>query len=144
HPQRDDSQTNAGFLRSNADSIASPNGLLSFYDGDPASGGYSFTISGTVNAPPPALTVKDGLTVLPNGSGSDDFGTTTMGVPVQKTFTIYNSSGNDVGLYGLANELPAGFSLVDDYFPSDVPPNGSATFTVQMDADLLRRKPAFV
>src|SRR3569623_90657 len=50
-------------------------------------------------------------------------------------FYFFKSSGYDISLYGLSNGLPQGFSLVNNYFPSDVPANGSATFIVQMDAD---------
>lgn len=82
-----------------------------------------------------ALSMLDaGMAIANDPSGMnppDDFGTATEGTPVDKTFEIDNSSSHDVSTSNLS--LPSGFSLVGG-FPADVPANGSATFTVQMDA----------
>ncbi|MGH7139277.1 MAG: choice-of-anchor D domain-containing protein, partial [Pirellulales bacterium] len=120
-----------------ATSIGWAIGELSFTDTDDGGGDqYQFAVSGTVNAPPPVLTVYDGGTAMPNdmydgGMSSDDFGSTQLGTPIEKVFTISNSSAGDISVSNLS--LPSGFSLVGS-FPSDVPANGSATFTVELDA----------
>lgn len=98
--------------------VGSTSGEFSFSNRDPVDGYYQFGLSGNVNYPPPALTVQDGNTTLDNGSGSDDFGMTDAGSPVSKTFTIYNSSGSDIGIFG-SPTLPQDFSVVGT-FPTDV------------------------
>ena len=85
------------------------------------------------------VTVLDGTTTYYNdpyatGTPSDDFGSTPMGTPVDKTFTIQNTDSTEVTLTAGSLSLPPGFSLVDSSFPSAVPASGSTTFTVQMDA----------
>src|SRR6185437_4691440 len=80
--------------------------------------------------------IESGTTWYNDTAGSgpvDDFGETTMGSPVQQTFTINNSSASIVDLYGPPS-LPDGFSVVGTY-PTEVPAEGSATFAVQMNAD---------
>ena len=45
--------------------------------------------------------LSDGSTNINDGSGSFDYGTTTVGTPVSHTFTIQNSSTEDLNLYSL-------------------------------------------
>ncbi|HWB09894.1 MAG TPA: choice-of-anchor D domain-containing protein [Pirellulales bacterium] len=103
------------------------------YPGNPATTNYSMTVnlSATVTGSQPQLSVLDGGTTIPNGTGNDSFGTTTVGVPIDKTFVIRNSGTTSVALSNLS--LPGGFSLVGS-FPSSVAANNSATFEVQMNA----------
>ena len=61
-----------------------------------------------------------------------EFGTANLGsIPVQKTFLIKNHGYGDMTLGELS--LPPGFSLVGD-FPSTIPWQESAEFTVQLDS----------
>ncbi|HJT36415.1 MAG TPA: choice-of-anchor D domain-containing protein, partial [Pirellulales bacterium] len=101
------------------------------------------TLSGTVNLPPPVISVLDGATTLANGTGSDSFGTTLVGVPVQKTFTIANSGGSAIAITAGSLQLPSGFSL-QGAFPASVPAGGSATFIVQMDATAAGNQQGFL
>jgi hypothetical protein len=110
-------------------------GQLSISDSDPNDDPFLVNLDGAVVAPPPALSVLDGSTTIPNdpnGSNPDDFGSTPEGSPLDKAFTITNSSSYDIGLSNLS--LASGFSLVGS-FPSDVPANSSRTFTVELDAN---------
>lgn len=91
------------------------------------------TLSGTVTLPPPVISVLDGATTVANGNGSDPFGSTLVGVPLQKSFTIANSGTSDIALTAGSLSLPQGFSLQGTW-PASVPAGGSATFTVQLDA----------
>ncbi len=60
-----------------------------------------------------------------------DFGTTTSGNSVVKTFTI-NNTGNDV-LSLSTPTLPTGFTLIGD-FPTSVAASSTANFQLQLDA----------
>jgi hypothetical protein len=100
---------------------------------DATSGSYTMTVnlSGTVTASQSMLTVLDGSATIPNGTGTDSFGTTTVGSPVEKSFVIQNSGSSVVALSSLT--LPGGFSLVGS-FPTSVAANGSAAFELQLNA----------
>jgi hypothetical protein len=113
-----------------ADIAGGAAGMLSF-DDTAAGGGYSFAIAAAI-APPSAVSVSDdGYFVPGDATSGDDFGATTQGAPVEKTFTITNTGSSDAALGGLS--LPVGFSLVG-VFPTDVPAGGTATFAVALDA----------
>ncbi|HEX5442421.1 MAG TPA: choice-of-anchor D domain-containing protein, partial [Pirellulales bacterium] len=111
-------------------------GQLWIDNSDPNNEPFLINLDGTVVAPPPALSVLDGMTTLDNdpygyGTNPDDFGSTPAGTPVDKVLTITNSSASDLSVSNLW--LPEGFSLVGT-FPTTVPANGSTTFTVELDA----------
>ena len=83
-------------------------------------------------APAPEIEVSESGSDVPDGDGSVDYGATTVGSPVTKTFVISNT-GNAV-LTVSAPSLPDGFSLVGT-FPSSIAPSGSYTFQVRLDAE---------
>src|SRR5262249_48134295 len=59
---------------------------------------------------PPAIQVQDGLTDIPDGTGSVSFGTTPVGTSVTKVFTVRNAGSANLTL-GPTITLPAGFTL---------------------------------
>ena len=79
------------------------------------------------------IEVLDGSTNIPDDTGQVDFGTTLVGFPVVKTFTVHNSGQGDLVLTTPIT-LPTGFSLVNSFGTITVPVNMSTTFEVQLDA----------
>src|SRR5262249_44935279 len=77
--------------------------------------------------------VLDGTTTVPNGTGSDSLGSTLVGVPITKTFTVQNLGAQNLTLYAPIT-LPAGFSLVSGFGSTTVAPGASTSFTVRLDA----------
>lgn len=98
---------------------------------DPTNYSMTVNLSATVTGSQSALSVLDGSTTIANYTGSDTFGTTTVGSPISKTFVVSNNGSAAVTLSNLS--LPGGFSLVGS-FPSSVAANGTATFEIQMNA----------
>lgn len=81
----------------------------------------------------PEIAVLDGATAVPDGTGDVNFGSTTVGTPVNKTFTVQNNGTGNLTLTPPIN-LPSGFSLVSSFGSTTVPPAGSTTFVVRLDA----------
>jgi len=71
--------------------------------------------------------------VIFDDTGVVDFGQTTAGAAVSKTFTINNAGQTDLVLEAGSLELPAGFQLVSA-FASTIVPGGSTSFTIELDA----------
>jgi hypothetical protein len=81
----------------------------------------------------PVAQVYDGSTLIADGSGSDNFGTTFVGLPVAKTFTVKNA-GNATLTLSDPITLPSGFTLVSDFGSTSLAPGASTTFVVQLTA----------
>jgi hypothetical protein len=94
----------------------------------PATGCYAV---GAMSAP--EIAVAQNGTDIPDGTGSLNFGSTPVGVPVDKTFTVSNSGDADLTLVEPVS-LPAGFSLVNTFGSTTVTPGNSTTFTVRLTA----------
>src|SRR5690606_4699479 len=71
-------------------------------------------------------------TALTHGSGSVSFGTTALGAPVTRTFTVRNVGGADLVLGAIT--LPAGFSAASGLDTSLLAPGAADSFVVQLDA----------
>ena len=92
---------------------------------------------------------------IADGSTALDFGSTTIGTAVSKTFTIQNISGPELSISNLGNldlpeltiqnigganlnlsnlSLPEGFSLVGD-FPASIAPGSSDNLEIKLDAE---------
>lgn len=103
-----------------------------------SSGGYGnvgqYTLSGSVpGVASSPLQVQVGTSTLANGAAYS-FGTTPLGTPVVKTFTVTNLSSQPLTLASLAGTLPPGFSVVQDLEQTALPAGASAQFAVQFDA----------
>jgi uncharacterized protein (DUF1800 family) len=95
----------------------------------------------------PDIQVADGSTVIPL-NGSDDFGTTPVGVPLSKTFTVTNPPSATANLVvSEAITVPQGFTLMANFpgapdvynstggYPGfTVTPGASVTFTVALNS----------
>jgi hypothetical protein len=77
--------------------------------------------------------VLDGTTTVANGTGSDSLGSTLVGIPVTKTFTVQNTGTQNLTLYAPIT-LPAGFSLSSGFGSTTLAPGTSTSFTVRLDA----------
>ncbi|GEM_PF-3048891 len=118
-------------VRLKADRSAIFEGTLRFETNDDNENPYNFTVKGTVNPEPePEIKVWDDGTEIPNNDAVG-FGTTTVGVPATKTFTIRNTGMAYLNLR--YPELPEGFSLVGT-FPTDVAAGGTDEFQIRLNA----------
>jgi cyanophycinase len=82
--------------------------------------------------PPEINLLDESSATIPDG-GEVNFGTTTLGVPVTRTFTIQNQGESDLLLDPLSVTLPTGFELVGT-FPPTVSPQGSSNFQIRFTA----------
>ncbi|OQX27669.1 MAG: hypothetical protein BWK80_04165 [Desulfobacteraceae bacterium IS3] len=118
-------------VRLNADKIGVFEGTLRFETDDDNENPYNFTVKGTVNPEPePEIAVWDDGTEIPNND-TVSLGTTTVGVPAAKTFTIRNTG---MAYLNLSDpELPEGFSLVGT-FSTDIASGGTDEFQIRLNA----------
>jgi predicted outer membrane repeat protein len=93
------------------------------------SGAYEFPVA----APEvPEIEVIENSNNIVDGTTTPlDFGSTTVGTVITKTFTVKNPGNADLNLSNL--QLPTGFSLVGN-LPATVAPVSQATFAIQVDA----------
>lgn len=97
---------------------------------DLVSSNNTATATTTVRAIP-EIAVFDGLTELTDGqSGTIDFGSTTVGLSIVRTFRIHNPGTGNLIVSGIT--LPTGFALagISPDFPFTVTPTQSADVTV--------------
>ncbi len=78
-----------------------------------------------------AIEVLEGSTNIANG-GTVSFGSTAVGTPVTKTFTISNTGMANLTLAGLT--APAGFSIATGFGSTTIAPGGTTTFQIKLDA----------
>jgi len=86
----------------------------------------------TAAAPAPAVQVSDGGTAVPAG-GASSFGSTAVGAPVTKTYTVKNAGTAALALSDPI-ALPSGFALASDFGSTTLAPGASTTFAVTMTA----------
>ncbi len=121
-------------VRLTAAAAGSPSGTLSFGNNDSNENPFNFTINGEVTAATaPEIAVSDGGADVPDGTGAVSFGSTPVGAPVDKTFTVSNTGTADLTLVEPVS-LPAGFSLPNSFGTTTVTPGNSTTFTVRLTA----------
>ncbi len=72
-------------------------------------------------------------TVVADGSGSVDFGSTDLATPVTQTFTVTNVGGSSLTLSSGSFSLPSGFSLSSNFGSTSLALGESTTFEVQLD-----------
>jgi CSLREA domain-containing protein len=115
-------------------------GALSFANGDGDESPFSFPLAGLVTAAPaPEIAVFEGaepgpLTPIADGQAAPvDFGSTVVGAPVARTFTVRNLGKAPLTL-GAPDALPAGFTLVGPFPAGPVAPGADVTFAIRLDA----------
>ncbi|OYD98156.1 hypothetical protein CDG76_01095 [Nostoc sp. 'Peltigera membranacea cyanobiont' 210A] len=104
-------------------------GSLSFNNNDINESTFDFAISGTVSTP--EIQVLNGTVDITDGNTTAiNFGETTVGDTLTKTFTIKNTGTGALKLSSL--KLPDGFSLVGT-LPTSVAVNASTTISVALN-----------
>ncbi|HRF94795.1 MAG TPA: choice-of-anchor D domain-containing protein, partial [Aggregatilineales bacterium] len=119
--------------------VAGPySGIVSITNNDSDENPYTFTITCDVTATPePEIDVFGNATLIadddvtPDLADDTDFGATTTGTAISRTYTIENNGTANL-TFG-AVTVPAGFTVTLQP-TSPVTPGNSATFTVQCDA----------
>jgi hypothetical protein len=81
----------------------------------------------------PAARVFDGSTAVIAATSTVDFGQTTTGVPLTKTFTVKNVGGGTLLLTSQPT-VPAGYTLAAPFGSTTLAPGASTTFQVQLTA----------
>ena len=107
--------------------------MLSLNSNDSDESPFNFFITGIVNASVniPDIQVLLGTTEIIGGTTTPiDFGTTTVGVPISKSFIVKNLGQANLDLFGL--DLPPGFSHIG-VLPDSISPQRQTTFTVQLN-----------
>ncbi|WP_275944577.1 choice-of-anchor D domain-containing protein [Nostoc edaphicum] len=107
-------------------------GSLSLNNNDSDESPFDFAISGVVKpAPAPEIQVLNGTVDIADGTTTAiNFGDTTVGNTLTKTFTIKNTGTSALSLSNL--KLPDGFSLVGT-LPTSVAANASTTISVALN-----------
>ncbi|MHB8973310.1 MAG: putative Ig domain-containing protein [Pirellulaceae bacterium] len=113
-----------------AQAAGSYSGLMSLATNDTANNPFNLNISGTVNATAGFMELLDGATTVAKG-GSDAFGTTTVGAPIAKTFTVHNTGTTQLIVSSVT--LATGFST-STTFPLYTSPGGTSQFIVSLSA----------
>jgi RHS repeat-associated protein len=125
-------------LRLNAVDGGQFHGTVSFNSNDEDENPFGFWLYGEVDAPQPEISVRslDSSNIeqeIYDGSGSAVFDTTSLGTPVDKTFTIYNTGDGVLMLDPASLTYPAFVTLVTP-FAETVAAGGNTDFTLRLGA----------
>ena len=95
---------------------------------------FTFDIAGTGVVLLPEIAVTETVAGnIPDNTGTFSFGTTTVGTPVTKTFTVTNSGDATLNLSNLT--VPSGFTIAANFGSSTVAASGgTTTFQITMSA----------
>jgi len=103
---------------------------IHFINNDADESDFTLTLSATVNGPTPEIDVRDMGMSLFSGSSQINLGSTNVGTPVTKTFTIYNTGAANLNINASQTTVPSGFAI-DGTIPSSIVPYSSATITLK-------------
>ena len=120
-------------LQLNATATGSPSGTVTIGCNDRAASPFTFNVRGTVTAP--KIVAQKGLTVLANGIGTVNLGTTPFGRPATAVITVTNTGNAPLVVQPVT--VPDGFSIVTgtNFTPNQsIAIGASASFTLQLSA----------
>jgi hypothetical protein len=107
-------------------------GMLQVMNNDADEGSFNINLSAAATSP--EIRVFDGNTELASGD-TVSFGSTPVGAPLTRTFTIQNAGDGNLVVSGFdGSSLPAGYSLLAGFGATTVAPGYSIILTVQFDA----------
>ena len=118
-------------VKLNATAGGTFSGKVSFSDNDSTAATFGFTITGTVTTAP-KIQVLSGTATIANAA-TVAFGSTPLGTPISKTFTVKNTGTANLTLTGPI-AIPAGFSVTTTFGSTNLAPGASTTFVVRLDA----------
>jgi fimbrial isopeptide formation D2 family protein/uncharacterized repeat protein (TIGR01451 family) len=81
----------------------------------------------------PMMQVSQGMTNIVDGVTQINYGTTATGIPVPLVYTVESTGGVNL-LLAAPISVPAGYSVTSSFGSTNLPPNTSTNFTVQLDA----------
>jgi hypothetical protein len=120
-------------VRFDAASAGTFEGQIQIASNDANENPFRINVTGTATVAP-EISLSQGGSGLSDG-GSHSFGSTSVGTPVTRTFTITNDGNAALALTALdGGSMPAGFSLVSNLGATSLAPGQSTTFTIQLDA----------
>jgi hypothetical protein len=88
---------------------------------------------GAYEVPQVGIQVLDGISDIPDDTGSVDFGWTTVGKPITKQFTVKNI-GKSFSLLLSDLTVPTGYSIVENFGSTVVSVGGQTEFEIKLDA----------
>jgi hypothetical protein len=118
-------------IRLDATATGAFSGTVQFSNNDADENPFNFIVSGTVTGP--EIQVRLAGSNIVDGVGVVAFGTTSVGTPVTRTFTISNT-GNANLILTPPISVPSGFSVPASFGATTVAPNSTTTFQVRLDA----------
>ena len=127
-------------VRLNATAAGTFAGEVSFTNNDADESPFNFRITGTVDCCGGGIEMRGNNVVIVDGDTTPaladhtDFGTTPVGTPVSRVFTVKNLGTAVLTTAGLT--VPAGYSVLEGLSPS-IAAGGQDTFTVRLNATAL-------
>ncbi|MEQ8850893.1 MAG: choice-of-anchor D domain-containing protein [Phycisphaerales bacterium] len=108
-------------------------GVISFQSNDPDDSPYIINVTGEVFGPaaPPEIRMTRGSFDIVDG-GTHDHGATSVGVPRERAYRIWNDGDDPIFLSNL--QVPAGYTITKN-LPNRVNGGTSKTYKVELDAD---------
>jgi hypothetical protein len=125
-------------VRLNAAAVGTYTGIVSFANNDANENPYNFAISGFVQAAPaPELEVRGNGLIITDGDGTPstddhtDFGETSVGLPINRNFTVKNIGTAALTTAGLT--VPSGYTVIDA-LAANIAAGSQDTMTVRLNA----------
>ena len=129
-------QSTIWVLRLDADMAGTFSGSLAIENGDADENPFDLTLQGTVTevaAQAPEITLLRDDNDVSDG-GLVDFGSTTVGIPVDVDLIVFNDGDADLILSPLdGGSLPTGFEIVTNV-PGSIPPGEDAVLSLRLTA----------
>jgi len=122
-------------LALNTSTVGTFSGAMSLANNDANEGPFNFNVTGTVTAQTPTtapeIEVRDGTTILVDGSSTLNFGSVAVGGTSSKTLTIRNVGTGNLNLSQIV--LPNAYSLTAGPGSTIVAPGASTTITLSLN-----------
>lgn len=117
----------------NATTEGSFSGSTTFLSTDAESSPFTINLQAAATSVKlPDAEISSGGSVIADNTGSSAFGSTSVGNPILRVFTIKNTGSASLAVF--RPTLPAGFSIVGSFSSQVVAPGASVNITIQLNA----------